>query len=58
MLGDDLVNLLDPIRLKIEDYLKNRDYLETVLKDGRDVATQTAEKTMKEVKNLVGIDVL
>ncbi|XP_031632535.1 tryptophan--tRNA ligase, mitochondrial isoform X2 [Contarinia nasturtii] len=58
VLADDLVNLLDPIRLKIEDYLKNRDYLEAVLKDGRDVASQTAETTLKEVKHRVGVNIL
>lgn len=58
MLAEDLINHLDPIRLKIEDYLKNRDYLESVLKNGRDIAQQSAEKTMKEVKNRIGVDVL
>lgn len=58
MLAEDLVNLLDPIRLKIEDYLKNRDYLESVLRDGRDLAAQTAETTMKEVKSRIGVNVL
>lgn len=58
MLAEDLVNLLDPIRLKIEDYLKNRDYLASVLKDGRNVATETAETTMKEVKERIGVNIL
>lgn len=57
MLAEDLVNLLDPIRLQIEDYLKNRDYLESVLKEGHDIAAQTAEATMKEVKSLIGVNV-
>ena len=58
MLAEDLVNLLDPIRLKIEDYLKNRDYLASVLKDGRNVAAETAETTMKEVKERIGVNIL
>lgn len=51
------MNLLDPIRLKIEDYLNNRDYLEKVLKDGRDLAAQTAEVTMDEVKSRIGVNI-
>lgn len=57
MLAEDLVNLLDPIRLQIEDYLRNRDYLEVVLKDGRDRAMQTAEVTIDEVKTKVGANI-
>lgn len=55
MLADDLIALLDPIRLRIEDYLKNRDYLETVLRNGRDWATRSAETTMSEVKSRIGV---
>lgn len=55
MLAEDLVNLLDPMRRKIEDYLKNRDYLLTVLKDGRNRAIGTATNTMDEVKKKIGV---
>lgn len=58
MLAEDLVSLLDPIRLKIDDYLKNRDYLESVLREGRDVSAETAEATMKEVKSRIGVNIL
>lgn len=58
VLGDDLVSVIDPIRLKIEDYLKNRDYIETVLRNGRDWATQSAEKTMDDVRKRIGVKVL
>lgn len=58
MLADDLVNLLDPIRLKIEDYLKNRDFIETVLKNGREWALQSAEKTMHDVRQRIGVDII
>lgn len=54
VLANDLINLLDPIRLKMEDYLKNKDYLIAVLRDGRDKASETAEKTMTEVRKRVG----
>lgn len=55
ILAEDLINLLDPIRLKIEDYLKNRDYLLAVLNDGRIKAIETAAKTMSEVKQRIGV---
>lgn len=58
MLADDLVNLLDPIRLKIEDYLKNRDYIETVLRSGREWALESAGKTMCEVRQRIGVDIV
>lgn len=58
VLAEDLVLLLDPIRLKIEDYLKNRDYLESVLKDGRDIASHTAQQTMIEVKKKIGVNIV
>lgn len=52
------MELLDPIRLKIEDYLRNRDYIESVLRDGRDAASQIAENTMAEVKTKIGVNLL
>lgn len=58
VLADDLIKHFDPIRLKIEDYLKNREYLVAVLKDGRDRASETAEKTIKEVKTRIGLNIL
>lgn len=57
-MADDLVNLLDPIRLKIEDYLKNRDYIETVLRNGSEWALESAGKTMHEVRQRIGVDII
>lgn len=55
VVADALIEHLNPIRLKIEDYLKNPDYLSSVLADGGDRARETAEKTMDEVKLKVGL---
>lgn len=52
------MNLLDPIRLKIEDYLKNRDYIETVLRNGGEWALESAGKTMHEVRQRIGVDII
>lgn len=58
MLAEDLVNLLDPIRLKIDDYLKNRDYIESVLRDGREWALESAENTMHDVRQRIGVNII
>jgi len=53
--ADAVIAHVDPIRLKIEEYLKNPDYLWSVLSDGTERARETAEKTMDEVKLKVGL---
>lgn len=58
MLADDLVELLEPIRRKIEDYLKNRDHIETVLKNGREWALNSAETTMHDVRRRIGVKII
>lgn len=55
VVAEALVEHINPIRLKIEDYLKNPDYLCAVLADGGDRARETAEKTIDEVKRKVGL---
>nr|XP_027205954.1 tryptophan--tRNA ligase, mitochondrial-like [Dermatophagoides pteronyssinus] len=55
-LGDRLAEYLRPIRMRIIDCRNNRDYLETVLKDGSLNAIKIAEKTINEVKQTVGLN--
>lgn len=55
VVAEALVEHLSPIRLKIEDYLKNPEFLSSVLADGADRARETAEKTIDEVKLKVGL---
>lgn len=55
VVAESLINQLNPIRLKIEEYLKNRDYLLSVMKIGRDRASERAENTLREVKEKVGM---
>jgi tryptophanyl-tRNA synthetase len=55
IVADALIEHLNPIRLKIEDYLKNPDFLHSVLTDGSDKARETAVKTMDEVKTKIGL---
>lgn len=58
VVADAVIKRFDPIRLKIDDYLKNRDYLISILKTGRDTASQRAEETIKEVKMRIGQNIL
>lgn len=58
LLADEIIEHFDPIRVKIEDYLCNRDYLVAILKKGQAVASEQAEKTLQEVKQRVGINIL
>lgn len=55
IVADALIEHLNPIRLKIEDYLKNPDFLHTVLTNGSDRAREIAVTTMDEVKLKVGL---
>lgn len=55
VVADALIEHLNPIRLKIEDYLRNPDYLCSILADGNDKARETAAKTIDEVKAKVGL---
>jgi hypothetical protein len=55
LVAEALIEHLNPIRLKIEDYLKNPDFLHRVLTDGSDRAREIATATMDEVKLKVGL---
>lgn len=54
-LADILISHINPIRDKIEDYLKHPEYLSSILKAGADKASEIAEVTMVEVKSKVGL---
>ena len=55
VVADAIIAHMNPIRVKIEDYLKNPDYLTKILQDGNNKARVVAEKTMEEVKHKVGL---
>lgn len=55
VVAEALVEHFNPIRLKVQDYLKNPDYLHDVLEKGTEKAREVAEKTMNEVKSKVGL---
>ena len=52
--GEAVVELLRPIREKTEDLLKNKDYLESVYREGANKAAYMARKTLDKVYRKVG----
>ena len=52
--GESVVELLRPIREKTEDLLKNKDYLESVYREGANKASYMARKTLDKVHRKVG----
>lgn len=55
IVADAIIEHLNPIREKIEDFMKNPDFLHKVLTEGSDKARTIAEATMDEVKLKVGL---
>lgn len=55
IVAETLIEHFNPIRIKIEDYLKNPDYLWNIIEKGNIKANEIAEKTLKDVKMKIGI---
>lgn len=55
IVADAIIEHFNPIRLKIDEYLKNPDYLWSVLEMGNERAREVAVRTMDEVKARVGL---
>lgn len=53
-LAEDMIGFNTPIREKIEDIAKNTDYLRKVAEHGASKARESAQKTIKEVRELIG----
>jgi|TARA_A100001011_G_C14281215_1_gene831665 tryptophanyl-tRNA synthetase len=52
---DLLIEYISPISDKIDLLRKNEDHLLKILKDGKEKASNVADKTMKDVKNIIGL---
>ena len=52
---DLLIEYISPISDKINLLRKNEDHLLKILKDGQEKASNVADKTMKDVKNIIGL---
>ncbi|MEI0557302.1 tryptophan--tRNA ligase [Brachyspira intermedia] len=55
MLAKNINNELAPIRENINKYSNDKDYVYDVLKEGAKNASEVAEKTLYEVRNLMGL---
>jgi tryptophanyl-tRNA synthetase len=53
-LAEDINIFVDPIREKINDIKANDDYLRKVAKEGAEKARESAIKTVKEVREIIG----
>lgn len=56
LVADALVAHLEPIRSDIDRYLADPGYLATVIEEGCERARETAERTLHEVKEKVGMN--
>ena len=53
-LADDLVAFISPIRETIDDIKADNDYLRKVVKQGEEKARESASKTVREVREIIG----
>lgn len=53
-LAEDIVKVTGPIHERIKDILANREYLAKVVKEGADKARESASKTVREVREIIG----
>ncbi len=54
-LAEDIIKFTDPIRERINEIKADEAYLSKVVKMGREKAQASAEKTVKEVREIIGI---
>jgi len=53
-LAEDMIEFTKPFREKIKELSADADYLRKVIKSGREKAQESAGKTMKEVREIIG----
>ncbi len=53
-LAEDMVEFCSPFKEKIENLSKDNDYLRKVVKAGAEKARESASKTIKEVREIIG----
>ena len=54
-LAEDIIHFTHPIREKIKSITANEKYLSKVVKEGAEKAQQSAAKTIREVREIIGI---
>lgn len=53
-LAEDIIKVTDPIRLRINEILSDQGYLRNVVKTGAEQARESASKTIREVREIIG----
>lgn len=53
-LAEDMVVATEPIRSRIEDIFRDQDYISKVVKNGAEKARDSARKTIKDVREIIG----
>ena len=53
-LAEDIIKATDPIRNKINDILTDSKYMSRVVKEGGEKARESASKTIREVREIIG----
>jgi tryptophanyl-tRNA synthetase len=53
-LAEDIIKFTEPIRIRINDILADNKYLSSVVSAGAEKARESASKTVKEVRSIIG----
>ncbi|HOW09551.1 MAG TPA: tryptophan--tRNA ligase [Bacteroidales bacterium] len=53
-LAEDIIKVTDPIRNRIKDILADNEYLARVVREGGEKARESASKTVREVREIIG----
>lgn len=53
-LAEDIVAFNEPIRQRIEEYMANTELLDKIARQGAEKATESAARTIKEVREIIG----
>ena len=55
ILAELVISKIEPISKKMNDLLKNKDYLKKILKDGKEKADDISSKNLLEIKKTIGL---
>jgi tryptophanyl-tRNA synthetase len=53
-LAEVIISHLTPIKTKITDYMQHPEYIDQVLRSGKEQASKIAQQTLREIKQLMG----
>ncbi|MCS7029273.1 MAG: tryptophan--tRNA ligase [Bacteroidia bacterium] len=55
-LAEDIIKFIEPIYLRIQEYQKDTDLIKKVIAKGREKARASAQKTLQEVRSIIGFE--